>query len=149
LERQKKVLLKRLKHIYLRMNRRENSFPSLDCDYQLVLSGAAIHDAGKIIFPNEINGSGNRHELEGEKYLIDLGITSHITRFCRTHPYWQDSKNTLEDLLVSLADVLWKGCRNEQLENLVIKTICNSIQKDFWDVFITADSLFEQVSDRL
>lgn len=57
------------------------NFPFLDCDYQLVLSGSAIHDAGKIIFPNEINGSGNRHELEGEKYLISLGIPSYVEYF--------------------------------------------------------------------
>ena len=126
----------------------KDNFSTLNCDYQLVLKGAAIHDAGKIVFPGEIDGSGNKHEIEGEQYLINSGIPKDIARFARTHAHWQDPQNTIEDLLVALADTLWKGCRNQNLEDLVIKYIAKNIQKDFWDVFISADSLFEQVSDR-
>ncbi|VEP18818.1 HD domain-containing protein [Hyella patelloides LEGE 07179] len=125
----------------------KTNFPNLDCNYSQVLIGAAIHDAGKIIFNNEIYKSGNRHELEGEQYLINLGIPPHIAKFCRTHAHWNDPDNTIEDLLVAVADVLWKGCRNEQLENLVISRISNLMEKDFWDVFLIVDSLFEKVSD--
>ena len=39
-------------------------FPNLDCNYQQVLIGLAIHDAGKIIYPREISHPGNNHELE-------------------------------------------------------------------------------------
>lgn len=124
-----------------------NNFPNLNCNYALVLSGAAIHDAGKIIFPDEICGSGKRHELEGEIYLINLGVPPNIARFCRTHACWNSDDVNLEDLLVAVADVLWKGCRQEQLETLIIKEISASIQKDFWSVFMAADSLFERISD--
>ena len=126
----------------------KNNFPDLDCNYQQVLLGSAIHDAGKIIFTEEICAGGNNHELAGEKLLIELGIPANIARFCRTHACWNDSGNTLEDLLVALADTLWKGCRNEQLEQIAIAKISSSIQKDFWDIFILADSLFEEISDR-
>lgn len=122
----------------------KKSFPNLNCNYQQVLIGSAIHDAGKIFFPNEISGSGNDHELAGEKHLLQLGIPLHIARFCRTHAHWQDANNTLEDLLVALADTLWKGCRNEELENdelenLVITKISSSVSEDFWDIFMIAD----------
>ena len=120
----------------------KDNFSNLDCNHSLVLIGSAIHDAGKIIFTNEISGAGNKHELAGEKYLINLGIPPEIARFSRTHALWNDRENTLEDLLVALADKLWKGCRNEKLEALVIKKISDLIAKDFWDVFIIADSLF-------
>lgn len=125
----------------------KKSFPDLNCNYRQVLVGSAIHDAGKIFFPHEISGSGNSHELAGEKHLLKLGIPPHIARFCRTHAHWQDSNNTLEDLLVALADTLWKGCRNGNLENLIISKISSSVSQDFWDVFIVADSLFEKISD--
>ncbi|MEM8675523.1 MAG: HD domain-containing protein [Cyanobacteria bacterium P01_G01_bin.67] len=123
-------------------------FPTLACNYQLVLIGSAIHDAGKVFFPDEISSSGNRHELEGEQHLIKLGISPQIARFCRTHAHWNNPDSTIEDLLVALADVLWKGCRNKQLENLVITKIASIGKQDFWDVFIIADSLFEEISDR-
>ena len=77
-----------------------------------------------------------------------MGIPAHIARFCRTHAGWKSPDNTLEDLLIALADKLWEGCRNEQLENLVINKIASLIQKDFWDIFILADSLFEKIGDR-
>ena len=126
----------------------QNIFPNLDCNYSEVLVGSAIHDAGKIIFEREINNSGKQHELAGEQYLIDLGIPSHIARFSRTHARWQDPDCTIEDLLVALADTLWKGSRNNRLENFIVKSIADSLQIDFWDIFIKLDSLFEQISDR-
>lgn len=126
----------------------KDNFPSLNCDYQQVLLGAAIHDAGKIIFTDEITSPGNRHELEGEKYLIELGVSANLARFCRTHANWDDSSNALEDLLVTLADTLWKGCRLEQLEQIVVSRISCSIRQDFWNTFIVADALFEAIGDR-
>ena len=125
----------------------KNSFSNLECNYREVLLGSAIHDVGKIIFTHELDFPGNKHELEGEEYLSKLGIPANIARFCRTHAHWDDSDNTLEDLLVALADTLWKGCRNQKLEQMIIARISSSIQQDFWDVFIVADSLFEKVSD--
>ena len=125
----------------------KDNFANLDCDYRKALLDSAIHDARTIIFTNEIDSLGNKHELEGEKYLLKLGIPPNIARFCRTHAHWHDSDNTLEDLLVALGDTLWKGCRNQQLEQMIITRISNSIQKDFWETLIVADSLFEKVSD--
>ena len=82
-----------------------------------------------------------------QKHKIRLGIPPETARFCRTHAHQNDLDNTLEDLLVALADTLGQGCRNGQLEKIVITRISSSIQKDFWDVFITTDSLFEAVSE--
>lgn len=122
-------------------------FPEFTFDFSLVLLGAALHDAGKVLHQNEIDGAGNRHEQEGEAMLISLGIYPKIARFCRTHAQWSSQNATVEDCLVALSDTLWKGCRKEKLETTVITAIAEQLDKDFWDIFIATDSLFEQIAD--
>jgi len=123
-------------------------FPEFAFNRQLVLVGAALHDAGKIQHQNEIGGSGNHHERDGEKLLLSLNLLPEIARFCRTHAQWRSIDATTEDWLVALADTLWKGCRNQELEAKIIDAIAKQTDKDYWDVFIAADSLFEAIADR-
>lgn len=122
-------------------------FPKFTFNLKLVLLGAALHDAGKTLHQSEIHGAGNRHEQDGEAMLIYLGIAPEIARFCRTHAQWSSKQAKVEDCLVALADTLWKGCRKENLEAIVIKAIAEQLDKDFWDIFIVTDSLFEQIAD--
>lgn len=123
-------------------------FPRFTFNSKLVLIGAALHDAGKILHQNEIAGAGNRHECDGEKMLLSLGVSPEIARFSRTHAQWTCDDATIEDWLVALADTLWKGCRKQKLEASVISVIAELTGKDFWDIFIPADSLFEEIADR-
>lgn len=123
-------------------------FPRFTFNSKLVLLGAALHDAGKILHQNEITGAGSRHEHDGETMLLSLGVSLEIAKFCRTHAQWTSKDATVEDLLVALADSLWKGCRKEKLEAVVIAVIAQRTGKDFWDIFIPADSLFEEIADR-
>jgi len=46
-----------------------NKFEDMDLafDANLIRLGAAIHDAGKILHPNELDGPGSLHEPAGEK----------------------------------------------------------------------------------
>ncbi len=43
---------------------------SVPFDDNFVTLGVAIHDAGKIAFPGELDGSGSSHEPEGENYYL-------------------------------------------------------------------------------
>ena len=92
-------------------------------DANFVRLGVAFHDAGKIIYPEELTGKGNHHEADGEALLIDNGIDPKLARCCRSHGQWSTMECSFEELLVALADTLWKGKRNDRLENLVISQV--------------------------
>jgi hypothetical protein len=47
---------------------------------------------------------------------------------------------------VALADTLWKGKRNTQLEVLFIKKLAELCSKDYWQLFIEMDSCFERIA---
>lgn len=123
-------------------------FPGFTFNSELVLIGAALHDAGKVLHQGEISGAGNCHERDGEKMLLSLGVSPEIAKFCRTHAQWKSDDAKVEDWLVALADTLWKGCRKQKLEADVTAAISKQMGKDFWDIFIPADSLFEKIADR-
>lgn len=53
---------------------------------------------------------------------------------------------SLEELFVALADTLWKGKRNSQLEDLVIKRLATQYNKDYWEFFVEMDSCFETIA---
>jgi hypothetical protein len=50
--------------------------------------------------------------------------------------------------VVALADNLWKGKRNVELENLVIDRAAAILDQDYWHIFVDLDSRFEQVAVR-
>ena len=92
---------------------------SLAFEREQVLVGAALHDAGKIIHPEEMSIPGSRHELAGQELLTGRGVDATLARFCVTHASWADAGTAIEDLLVALADKLWKGKRDADLERRV------------------------------
>jgi hypothetical protein len=94
-------------------------WPALDFDTTAVLFGAATHDVGKVEHPAELSGPGHRHEFAGERLLLRYGVPSHLARFAGSHGSWAEPYRGLEDLLVSLADTVWKGRREKSLEDLV------------------------------
>jgi hypothetical protein len=55
---------------------------------------------------------------------------------------------SLEELLIALADKLWKGVRNQELEELVISRVSDILRQDRWELFVTLDSVFEQIASR-
>ncbi|MGB1016503.1 MAG: phosphohydrolase, partial [Nannocystaceae bacterium] len=54
----------------------------------------------------------------------------------------------LEDLLVALADKLWKGKRVSKLEQRCIKKLAEVSGEAFWDTYLEADEAFERVAGR-
>jgi hypothetical protein len=55
--------------------------------------------------------------------------------------------STLEELLIALADTLWKGLRRTALEEAVVDAAAARLGKDRWDLFVPLDSVFESIAD--
>jgi hypothetical protein len=51
-----------------------------------------------------------------------------------------------EELVIALADNLWKGKRNTELENKVITNAAAMCQQDYWNIFVNLGSGFEEVA---
>jgi HD domain len=115
-------------------------------DPNYVRLGVAVHDAGKILHPIELREPGNQHEASGETLLLTHGIDPKIARCCRSHAQWSKMPCAFEELIVTLADNLWKGKRNPELENRVITEIAGLLQQDYWNLFVDLDSAFEQIA---
>lgn len=116
------------------------------CDENFVRLGVAFHDAGKIIHPQELTAKGNNHESDGEKLLIANGVNRQLARCCLSHARWQTMTCSLEELLVALADTLWKGKRNLQLEESIVKKLASQCDRDYWDLFVEMDAYFERIA---
>jgi hypothetical protein len=116
-------------------------------DVSFVRLGVAFHDTGKILHPQELQIKGTNHESAGEQLLLANGIDAQLARCCRSHGQWQTMECTLEELLVALADTLWKGKRSHDLENLVIKLLLKQCSKDYWDLFMEMDACFEKIAE--
>jgi hypothetical protein len=108
--------------------------------------GAAVHDAGKTLFPNELDGPGSRHEEAGEALLLKHGVQPHLARCCVTHAGWDLPGVSFEERSVALADKLWKGKRESELELLVIDEAALKLAKGRWELFPHLDSLFESIA---
>ena len=94
--------------------------PALAFDTTAVLFGAATHDIGKVVHPAELTGPGSAHEAAGEDLLLRYGVPAHLARFAGSHgSCWIRPAATLDELLVSLADKVWKGDRVPELERQV------------------------------
>ena len=115
-------------------------------DKNYVRVGIILHDAGKVLHLNELREKGNKHEEAGEKLLLEKGVEAKIARCCRSHAQWNEMECSLEELLVAVADNLWKGSRKETLESLVINRLASLMNSNYWDLFIEFDSFFEFIA---
>ncbi len=115
-------------------------------DAGVVHVGAALHDVGKLPHPQELRGPGHEHEQAGRALLIARRVPEHLARFCVTHGSWREPTLAIEDLLVALADKLWKGKRVAELEQLVIDRFAHQRDLPRWRVFELADAVFESVA---
>jgi hypothetical protein len=113
-----------------------------DFDVPAVLFGAATHDIGKILHPAELSGPGSLHEAAGYSLLLSQGIEEASARFARTHGSWDAADVTLEDLLVSLADKVWKGKRVPELE----QRVATRLGGPAWETFLALDDELERIA---
>lgn len=98
----------------------KSRFPGFQFGHDAVLVGASTHDLGKILHPSELIGPGHRHEEDSPEFLEQHGVPPHLARFARTHATWDREQVEIEDLLVALADNVWKGQRNDALEGQLL-----------------------------
>lgn len=126
-------------------------WPGLLVDRELVLFGAAVHDLGKCLFPEELTGPGRRHEEAGYELLLELGVPPSRARFARTHG--APAGLELEDLLVALADKIWRGRRDDSLEREVVGKVAVCAGVSAWEAYAGLDELLvglaEDASERL
>jgi putative nucleotidyltransferase with HDIG domain len=84
-------------------------YPELPFDREAVLFGAATHDIGKTVHTGELSEPGSAHEEAGRALLLARGVEPRLARFAATHAAWTGPDIAIEDLLVSLADKVWKN----------------------------------------
>ena len=116
-------------------------FPELSFDREAVFFGAATHDLGKALHLDELSKPGKKHEAAGYRWLRARGFPDRLARFARTHGAPIDDRLSLEDLLVMLADKLWKGRRVEALESSLIARIAVAEGVERWEVFQALDAI--------
>ena len=122
----------------------KRTFPKLDFDRELVLFGAATHDIGKLRHPEELSGPGLAHERAGQSLLREAGYSDAQARFAFTHG--KGNATTLEDQLVRVSDLLWKGKRDEEVEGELVDTLSNQLAEDRWEVYARLDELLSTLS---
>lgn len=115
-------------------------------DAELVRAGIVLHDVGKIAVPSELDAAGAEHEPTGERMLLERSVSPELARVCVSHARWASMPVSLEELVIALADKLWKGVRNPALEERVIDGMATALRRDRWDLFVELDSLFEKIA---
>ena len=125
----------------------KKQFPSLCLDRDLVLMGAALHDVGKAVVTSELSGPGPLHEEAGYHLLRERGVDERVALLVRDHAKWS-ADTSIEGLLVSVADKIWKGKRVEELESLLLKVILSQAGEagERWNAFIVLDEILETLA---
>ncbi|MGI5240102.1 HD domain-containing protein [Dactylosporangium sp. CA-139066] len=124
----------------------EHRHPDLAFDRVAVLFGAATHDIGKVVHPTELTGPGSAHEPAGHALLLSYDIPDRFARFAGTHGTWHAPDRTIDDLLVSLADAIWKGQRVADLEDLLVDRIAAATGQPRWQAFHGLDEILDNVA---
>ncbi len=121
-------------------------FPGLELDATSVFFGAATHDIGKAIYPEELSGPGKSHAEQGVDLLTKQGVPLQQARFASTHANWKDPTIQIEDLLVALSDNCWKGKRVPELEEKVVNTLSKMTGREPWEVFASLDDILRELA---
>lgn len=115
-------------------------------DSGFIIAGAMLHDFGKIWIPSELDVPGNLHEARGEVEALASGVPAALARVCKTHAQWRTLEVSDEELVIALADHLWKGKREPALEERVTRRVAGRLGVDYWDVWGACDAAFEAAS---
>ncbi|MFF3216757.1 phosphohydrolase [Streptomyces sp. NPDC002886] len=125
----------------------ERHAPAVVFDREAVLFGAATHDVGKTVHLAELSGPGSAHEEAGQALLIGHGFSPELARFAATHASWTDARAGLDDLVVSLADKIWKNKRVPDLEDLVVARLARATGRASWEEFMALDEVLTRIGD--
>jgi hypothetical protein len=125
----------------------EQTWPDLEFDAEAVLFGAATHDIGKVHHPHEMLGPGQAHHAAGVELLESHGISPQRARFARTHAGWQaEEQLQIEDLLVALADVIWAGGRDRELEDAMLRRVSSADESALWRAYMELDDILTELA---
>ncbi|MEV4350090.1 HD domain-containing protein [Actinoplanes sp. NPDC049596] len=115
-------------------------------DRDLILFGAATHDIGKVVHPEELSAPGTRHEAAGHRLLLARGVEERKARFAGTHGDWHRPGIEFEDLVVSLADKIWKAKRVPDLEQLIVDRLAAAHAQEPWQAFMGLDDHLDRIA---
>jgi hypothetical protein len=115
-------------------------------DSEAVLFGAATHDIGRTVRVQELSVPGSQHQRAGQQLLLAVGIDASRARFSATHASWRIPTVQLEDLLVSLADKIWKAKRVPYLEQLVVDRLVAASGEEPWQAFLNLDDHLDTIA---
>ncbi len=115
-------------------------------DRTFVEIGIVLHDVGKIVHPEELTGPGSSHEPDGESSLLARGVSADLARVCLSHARFQQMSCSFEELVIALADKLWKGVRRPDLEGRVVDEAAARLAVNRWKLFVPLDSCFERIA---
>ncbi|GAA2417585.1 HD domain-containing protein [Actinomadura vinacea] len=125
----------------------DERYPAAGADAAAVAFGAATHDIGKALHPAELSGPGAQHEPAGYELLLSYGVEERFARFARTHAAWNEDGIGIDDLLVSLADQVWKGKRVRGLEQLVVDRLAVASGEAPWQAFLALDDVLGMITE--
>ncbi|MGW5700169.1 MULTISPECIES: HD domain-containing protein [Amycolatopsis] len=123
----------------------EKQHPEVVFDREATLFGAAVHDIGKTIHREELSGPGSAHEQAGYELLVSRGIAENRARFARTHAAWRADVG-VEDLLVSVADKVWKAKRVTDLEQALVDRLAVATGQLPWEIFLGLDDVLDRIA---
>lgn len=127
--------------------RLKSVWPELTLDEEAVHLGAAIHDIGKTAYPKELSEPGREHEAAGRDLLVRRGWPDRLSQFAITHGRNLNASDSLEDLLVAVADHVWKGKRSDQLEQALVFQLAHASRQEPWQVWLTLDDMFTALAE--
>lgn len=125
----------------------DREYPILTVDHDAVLFGAATHDIGKVEHPEELSGPGAAHEPAGHQLLLRHGVAENLARFALTHAQWDRDDASTEELLVTLADKVWKGKRVDDLEQRVVRRLAAAGAQQQWEAFLHLDDALTRIAE--
>ncbi|MGC0337164.1 hypothetical protein RKD20_002198 [Streptomyces sp. SLBN-8D4] len=102
---------------------------------------------GKTAHVSELTGPGSAHEETGRELLLAHGITPDRARFAATHAVWALPDLGLDDLLVSLADKIWKNKRVPELEDLIVRRLAEASGRTVGEEFLTLDDTLTAIGE--
>lgn len=125
-----------------------DQWPRLSVDDDAVRFGAATHDVGKVLHLEEMRAPGEAHRAAGEELLQQHGVPPSLARFARTHAEWAaEEELLLEDLLVALADEIWKGGRNDELESSFLQCVGERTGEEQWAAYMALDEILTVLAE--
>ncbi|GLX19561.1 HD domain-containing protein [Streptomyces lavendulae] len=122
-------------------------YPDLAVDRDAVLFGAATHDVGKTVHPEELSGPGSAHEAAGRDLLLEHGFAPGLARFAATHASWDGPGVGVEDLLVSTADKVWKDKRVPDLEDRLVRALAAAAGREPWEEYLALDDVLTRLGE--